>query len=54
MELVGRSYQLKWVARGRDEAKAQNSDECGSAKQTTVQKCADDKLLTQGELLFLL
>jgi hypothetical protein len=41
----GRNYQLMWVARGRNELKA----ECGSNKQYAVQNCEDDKLLLQAK-----
>jgi len=44
-----RSYQLKWVARGRDHQAAQNSHECGGSDQTSTETCADAKLLEQGK-----
>lgn len=44
----GRSYQLKWMARGRLENR--NENECGGSDQMHVQPCSDRKLLTQGKM----
>ena len=40
-----RSYQLKWVARGRNNEAA----ECGGNDQIATETCQDDKLLQQGK-----
>jgi len=45
-----RSYQLKWVARGR---KHPGEGECGSNSQEATEMCSDDALLKQGQLALL-